>query len=110
MSQICNHAQLLKGIKKKQSGRPLDNQTWQTEWKTAPLTKVQLLRISTKLWKLLLQPAICVQSLIVLSSQSRFFTLLVATAHDCESGLLPTLAYYPLLTNAILKLKVEGWG
>ena len=26
----------------KNSGRPLDNQTWQTEWKTAPLAKVQL--------------------------------------------------------------------
>ena len=24
------------------SGRPLDNQTWQTEWKTAPLGKEQL--------------------------------------------------------------------
>ena len=24
------------------SGGPLDNQTWQTEWKTAPLVKVQL--------------------------------------------------------------------
>ena len=22
--------------------KPLDNQTWQTEWKTAPLAKVQL--------------------------------------------------------------------
>ena len=26
----------------KYSGGPLDNQTWQTEWKTAPLAKVQL--------------------------------------------------------------------
>ena len=24
------------------SGGPLDNQTWRTEWKTAPLAKVQL--------------------------------------------------------------------
>ena len=24
------------------SGRPLDNQTWQIAWKTAPLAKVQL--------------------------------------------------------------------
>ena len=26
----------------KRSGRPLDNNTWQTEWKTAPLAQVQL--------------------------------------------------------------------
>ena len=37
------------------SGGPLDNQTWQTEWKTK----------KTKLWKLLLQPAVCMPSLIV---------------------------------------------
>ena len=28
--------------KVKNSGGPLDNQTWQTEWKTTPLAKVQL--------------------------------------------------------------------
>ena len=38
-SQFHNHAQYLKV---KYSGRPLDSQTWQTEWKTAPLAKVQL--------------------------------------------------------------------
>ena len=26
----------------KYSGGPLDNQTWQTEWQTAPLARVQL--------------------------------------------------------------------
>ena len=35
----CHNVQWLK-VKK--SGGPLDNQTWQTELKTAPLTKVQL--------------------------------------------------------------------
>ena len=39
ISQSHSHAQLLKvNI----SGGPLDNQTWQTEWKTTPLAKVQL--------------------------------------------------------------------
>ena len=38
-SQFHNHVQLLR---LKHSGGPLDNQTWQTEWKTAPLTIVQL--------------------------------------------------------------------
>ena len=39
MNQFHNHAQYLKV---KNCGGPLDNQTWQTEWKTAPLAKVQL--------------------------------------------------------------------
>ena len=39
VSQFHNHAQLLKV---ETSSGPLDNQTWQTEWKTAPLAKVQL--------------------------------------------------------------------
>ena len=39
MNQFHNHAQYLKV---KNSGGPLDNQTWQTEWKTALLAKVQL--------------------------------------------------------------------
>ena len=29
-------------VKSKKYWGPLDNQTWQTEWKTAPLAKVQL--------------------------------------------------------------------
>ena len=37
--QFHNRAQYLKN---NISGGPLDNQTWQTEWKTAPLAKVQL--------------------------------------------------------------------
>ena len=61
-SQFHNHAQYLKV---KYSGRPLDSQTWQTEWKTAPLAKVQLCE-KIKLWKLLLQSAVCLTSLIVL--------------------------------------------
>ena len=39
ISQFHTHVQSLKVTN---SGGPLDNQTWQTEWKTAPLAKVQL--------------------------------------------------------------------
>ena len=39
ISQFHNHAQLLNV---NNSSGALDNQTWQTEWKTAPLAKVQL--------------------------------------------------------------------
>ena len=37
---------------------PLDNQTWQTEWKTAPLAKVQLCEYKNQNLEALLQPAI----------------------------------------------------
>ena len=37
--QSCNYAQKLKG---NHSGKPLNNQTWQTEWKTAPLATEHL--------------------------------------------------------------------
>ena len=36
----------------KNSGGPLDNQTWQTEWKTAPLAKVQLCEHENKTFDL----------------------------------------------------------
>ena len=39
ISQFHNHAQSLKA---KNSRWPLDSQTWQTKWKTAPLAKLQL--------------------------------------------------------------------
>ena len=47
ISQFHNHLEV------KYSGRPLDNQTWQSEWTTVLLPKVQL---KSKLWKLLLWP------------------------------------------------------
>ena len=34
--------QLLSQLKERNPDGPLDNQTWQTEWKPVPLTKVQL--------------------------------------------------------------------
>ena len=70
----------------KYSGGPLDNQTWQTEWKTAPLAKVQLCEYEN-------------QTLEAFVAASRLYTKfdcpvarqsvsLLATAHDYETGLL----------------------
>ena len=61
----------------KNSGGPLDNQTWQTEWKTAPLAKVQLCEHENKTFDLLLQSAVALQNFLDL-----------ATANICETGLL----------------------
>ena len=68
----------------KKSGGPLDNQTSQTEWKTAPLATAQLCEYEN-------------QTLEAFGAASRLygkfdcpvarqkFSLLV-TAHDCETG------------------------
>ena len=48
ISQFHNHAQKLKV---KYSGGSLDNQTWQTEWKTAPLVKEQLCEYKNQTWE-----------------------------------------------------------
>ena len=64
MSSWCkyNHVQKLKV---KYSWGPLHNQTWQTEWKTAPLAKVQLSEYKNQTLELLLQLAGCMPSLTV---------------------------------------------
>ena len=62
IGQFSNHVQELSVTN---SGGPLENHTWYTEWKTGPLTIVQLLSSKTKLWKLLLRLPICIPSLIV---------------------------------------------
>ena len=49
----------------KNSGRPLDNQSWQTEWKTAPLAKVQLCGYENQTVEALVVAAIIMPSLIV---------------------------------------------
>ena len=41
------------------SGGPLDNQTWQTEWKTAPLAKVQLCEYENQILEAYGQPFVC---------------------------------------------------
>ena len=71
----------------KSSGGPLGNQTWQTEWKTVPLAAVQLCEYEN-------------QTLEAFLAASRLYSkfdcpvarqnlLLLATAHDCETGLFP---------------------
>ena len=79
--QFHNHAQQLKV---KNSGGPLDNQTWQTEGKTAPLAKVQLCEYKN-------------QTLGVFVAVSHLYTKfdcsvvrqnfsLLATVYDSETG------------------------
>ena len=83
ISHFHNHAQLQKV---KNSCRPLDNQAWQTEWKTAPLARVQLCEYEN-------------QTLEAFVAASRLYAKyacpvacqnfsLLATVHDCETGLL----------------------
>ena len=63
ISQFHNHAQ---SLKVKTSGGPLDNQTWQTEWKTTPLTKVQLCEHENQtLEAYMLLQTCCMQNVIV---------------------------------------------
>ena len=60
------------------SGGPLDNQTWQTEWITVLLAKVEFcISAKTQLWTLL----------FVMVSRLQNFPLL-ATVHDCETETL----------------------
>ena len=69
----------------KHSGGPLDNQTWQTEWKTAQLATVQLCEYKNH----------TLEASVVGSHLSAKFDCpvahqnvsLLATVHDCETGL-----------------------
>ena len=77
ISQFHNHAQY---VNVEYSGGPLENQTWQTEWKTSPLDKVQLCEYENQTSEAF--GAVALQN----------FPLL-ATAHDCETGLLLSFLY-----------------
>ena len=72
------------------SGRALDNQTWQTEWKTAPVAKVQLCEHEN-------------QTLEAFAADSRLSAKfdcpmarqnvsLLSTVHDCETGLVSPMS------------------
>ena len=75
----------------KNSGRPLDNQTWQTEWKTVPLAKVQSCEYKNQ----------TLEAFVVVSRLSAKFDCpvacknfsLLATAHDCETGFILHVVY-----------------
>ena len=95
ISQFHNHAQQLKV---KIPGGPLDNQTWQTEWKTAPLAELQLCENKkTNFGSFGCDQISFIQSLIVQWPTRMYFQLLLATVHDCKTGLLN------FLSNDVLK-------
>ena len=82
ISQFHNHVQQRKV---NNTGGPLDNQTWQREWKTAPLAKVQMCEYEN-------------QTLETFVAASRLYARfdctvahqnfpLLSTAHVCETGL-----------------------
>ena len=83
MSHFHNHAQQ---IKVKNSGGPLDNQTWQTEGKTAPLAKVQLCEYKNQNLGIFVVVS-HLNTKFDCSVARQNFSLL-ATAHDYETGLL----------------------
>ena len=72
----------------KYSGGPLDNQTWQTEWKTASLAKVQVCEYENKF---LMRLAVCTPSLIV--------QWLTGIFHFYLLRMIVKLAYRPLKHN-----------
>ena len=69
------------------SGGPLDNQTWQTEWKTAPLDKLQLCE-DENLGSFWYVSRLYAKFDCPVARQN---IPLLATAHDYETGLLQTL-------------------
>ena len=99
ISQFHNHAQSLKVTN---SGGPLDNQTWQTEWKTAPLAKVQLCEYENQtLEAFVADSRLSAKFDCPVAHQS--FSLL-STAQDRETGFLCEIFYgkktgRPLVTN-----------
>ena len=72
-------------LRLKHSDGPLDIQTWQTEWKTVPLAKVQLCEYENKTLEAF-AAARCLYAKFDCSVARQKFSLL-ATAHDCETGL-----------------------
>ena len=82
INQFHNHAQ---SLKVKNSGGPLDRQNGRLlHW-----PKCSCMSMKTKLWKLLLRPAVCMPSLIVQWPAKVSF---LATVHDCETGLFRSSA------------------
>ena len=69
------------------SGGPLDmNQTWQIEWKAAPLAKVQLCEYENQT----LEAFVAASPLYITKFDCPVVhqkVALLATAHDCETGL-----------------------
>ena len=66
-------------------GGLLDNQTWQTEWKTAPLAKVQLCEYENQTLEAFVAASCSYVKFDC--AVARQNVSLLATAHDCETGL-----------------------
>ena len=66
------------------SGRPLDNQTWQTEWKTAPLAKMQLCEYENQTLEAFVA-ATCLSAKFDCPVVRQNFSMLATV---CETGLL----------------------
>ena len=64
----------------------LNNQTWQTEWKTAPLAKVQLCEYENQTLEAFVAASSSYAKFDCPVARQNFS--LVATAHDRETGLL----------------------
>ena len=75
----------------KHSGGPLDNQTWQTEWKTAPLAKVQLCEYEN-------------QTLEAFVAASRLYT-----KFDCPVAMIGKLSYCSFALAINLSLVCPSW-
>ena len=71
--------------KSENSGGPLDNQTWQTAWKTAPLAKVQLCEYENQTLEAFVAASYSYVKYDCPVAQQN--SSLLATAHDCETGL-----------------------
>ena len=69
------------------SGGPLDNQTWQTEWKTAPLAKGQLCEYENQTLEDFVAVSHSYANKFDCPLAHKTFSLL-ATVRDCETGLL----------------------
>ena len=84
------------------SGGPLDNQTWQTEWNTAPLAKVQLCEYKNKQTLEAFVAASCLYAKFdCLVACQNFSPVTVAAALDCETGLLTAVLSCALLTKQL---------
>ena len=73
-------------VKVKNSGGPLDNQTWQTEWKTAPLVKVQLYEYKNQTLEGFVAVSRLYAKFDCSVANQNFFTF--SYFYDCETGLL----------------------
>ena len=71
----------------------LDNPTWQTEWKTAPLIKVQLCEYENQTLEAFVAASRLSAKFDCPVTRQKFS--LLATAYDCEIGYLDQFIYSP---------------